>query len=108
MDDNDSARLQKAVDGYNSGLFKNMGSAAKAWKVNYGTLRNQIQGNHKSARNAHESQQLLSNAQTAVVIDWCKHKALKGEPYSHRELKRQVFNLTGNKPGQAWVSRFLE
>ncbi|KAF8590419.1 hypothetical protein K439DRAFT_1319042, partial [Ramaria rubella] len=57
----------------------------------------------------HEKQQLLTNAQMAVLIEWCKHKAQLGEPYTRETLTKQVVALSGGRtPRQKQVSCFLE
>ncbi|KAF8573880.1 hypothetical protein K439DRAFT_1374007, partial [Ramaria rubella] len=52
---------------------------------------------------------LLNNIQTAMLIQWCKHKALMGEPYTWDTLSQQVMALSGRrKPRQKWVAWFLQ
>ncbi|KAF8590567.1 hypothetical protein K439DRAFT_1611951 [Ramaria rubella] len=87
------SRFQKAKTAIEKGFHTSIAAAARVFKVKYNTLHNWVQGNHKAPRNAHEKQQLLMIVQTSVLIDWCKHKALLGEPYTHETLMQQVVAL---------------
>jgi hypothetical protein len=101
-------RIQSAIAGLKAGLYKNLAVAAAECRVNYGTLHNHHRGLTKSSKAAHEKEQLLTNIQTAVVVDWCKHQANKSTPFTRKDLAQHVYRLSGTMPGERWIERFLK
>ena len=45
-------------------------AVAKKFNVKYCTLRNRVNGKHKDAKEAHETQQTLSHIQEKVLVKW--------------------------------------
>jgi len=59
-------------------------------------------------RQAHESQQNLSNEEEAVIINWIKFRALIAKPLDKHEIYNLVFHMTGNVPGANWIYRLQQ
>jgi len=85
-------------------------AVAKQFDVKYCTLWNRVNGKHKDAREAHETQQTLSHVQEKVLVEWLHQLSNECEPVSKRGIRKKVETITGSrvKPGKTWVSRFLK
>ena len=82
-------------------------SVARKLGVPYHTLRNLFLGKHKSALNAHKSQQLLSPEQENVLVDWIIHFSRHGHPLSKCTFRKVARDLCGKKPSWQWIPFFL-
>ncbi|EJF57418.1 DDE-domain-containing protein [Dichomitus squalens LYAD-421 SS1] len=74
--------------------------------LSYDTMRRRHLGLHKSHRDAHENQMLLTHAQEAVLVEWMKKDALEAHPWSRLKLKVRVEELCGRMPSDAWIAAF--
>lgn len=83
---------------------------AKKFDIGYTTLLNRLSGKHKNAREAHESQQSLSQVQEQVLVEWLHQLANQCEPISRRGIRKKVDCLTGGrvKPSKRWINRFIK
>ncbi|KAF8583870.1 hypothetical protein K439DRAFT_1347620 [Ramaria rubella] len=75
--------------------------------MKYKMLRNH-EGTHKPNHEGHEKQQLLSNTQEQILIDWCKYHSHMGDLLTHVQVAQKVSELVGRLPGKNWVSMFLQ
>src|SRR5687767_3880094 len=76
----------------------------------YTTLWRRWKGYTAPRSQAHQSQQLLSNIQERILVEWITEYSLRGEPLSKRMLRRTVEQITGGRvrPGKNWIARFLK
>ena len=96
--------------------------AARDYNVPFATLWNRANG-IRDRSTAHEHEQLLSNVQQNVLIEWCKYHAhmlitlthvqvsgilyLLYTPSHIVQVAQKAAELAGQTPGKNWVYRFL-
>jgi hypothetical protein len=82
---------------------------AAKFKVSYFTLRNRLNGQHRNAHHAHESQQNLSTIQERVLVEWLTELSNQSIPLSKRTLRKKVQDITGGRirTGKQWITKFL-
>lgn len=76
-----------------------------AYQVPYTTLLDRING-RPCKKEAHQSQQLLSRPQEAVLSDWIEFRALIAKPLDIQDVKFLTYELSGRRPGKHWIYRF--
>ena len=69
------------------------------FQVSHVTLGARINGRN-ARRGSHQSQQLLSPPQEAVLRDWIDFQALVAKPLDIERLQCLVADLAGRPPGQ--------
>ena len=88
-------RIRAAVNAVHAGTksFRTgICSAGKKFKVPHITISNCYHG-HKPTYIAHKCQQLLSNPQKAVVIEWCRWHGNMGDLLTHAKLQALIHKL---------------
>ena len=63
-------------------------------------------GKHETRQNASARQQLLSPEQEIVLLDWCRHRASMGLPYSHADIRAKASAISGKEVGKKWHEKF--
>ena len=101
------SHLQDVVQARRSGAITLMHQAAKDHCVTYGTLRNCMLGGG-DRHQGHEHEQLLSDMQQMVLIDWCQYHSRMALPLTCIQVPQKVTELAGSTPGKNWISRFLK
>ena len=112
--------LSDVLEALRSGL--SLYKAAWDYNVPYATLWNHANGIHDHST-AHEHEQLLSNVQQNMLIEWCKYHAHMSIPLTHVQVSgilyllytpshivqvaQKAAELAGQTPGKNWVYRFL-
>jgi hypothetical protein len=112
------ADMQRAITEYHSGLYSSKQAAAQANNVPPATLRYRLAG-RTSPSQAHETQQILSNAEEKTLVRWITRLTSTGFPASpalvvemadeirrnRLQLSRAGLSLT--RPiGEHWIDRF--
>ena len=64
-----------------------------------------VQGSQKDQ---YESQRILNNQQAKKLIKWINKLTDRGLYPTHKILRNFAKEITGNKPGKHWPSRFLK
>jgi hypothetical protein len=72
------------------------------FQVHPQTLNDRING-ILCKKGSHESQQLLSKPQEAVLRDWIEFQALIGKPLDKRGIKSLTFEMSGKLPSNGWI-----
>ena len=80
--------------------------ATKQFDIPATTISNCLKGG-KALSIAHESQQLLSNEQQKVVIEWLRWHGDNGNLMTCEQLAALIFDLTEQRPGANWICKFL-
>ena len=90
--EDEEAKVSAAKTAYEADQHKSIAAAAKAHRIEhlYFTLRRRILGTACPRTEAHESQQLLSRAEEATLVDWIKYLALTGHPLNARTIRPKV------------------
>src|SRR5882724_9432992 len=57
---------------------------------------------------AHECQQLLTNVQKTVVIEWCRWHGDMADPMTCAKLHAMIYDLTQWTASENWMRRFLK
>ena len=100
--------LQEACKSLQSNVHKSYSSAAKAFEVNYHTLRNRYLGLTWRPIEAHKVQQLLNNAQEKVLTDWLVYLGHTGHAVSKCTISPKVEMLCRRTPSKTWLKGFLK
>ena len=112
------AKMQEALNGLSSGLYKTPYKAHKALGISKSTLLRRINGG-KSRAEARQAQQLLSKAQEKALAEWISQLTATGHPARHEfiremaeEIRKQrddsIDARTTNLPiSREWVPQFL-
>jgi len=79
--------------------------AARIYDVPRGTLTDRYNGVRTRAE-AHEHEQLLSDSQEEVLVDWIKVMARRGIPMTASMVRDHVADIIGGPVGESWVDRF--
>ena len=64
--------------------------AAKQFGLPHTSISNHLRG-HKAPSITHESQQLLSNKQQKVLVEWCRLHGDAGNLMTHTQLSTLIF-----------------
>ena len=104
-DDSREARVKSAVEAVRARTLS-FRDAAKQFDIPATTISNRLKGG-KAPSIAHESQQLLSNEQQKVVIEWLRWRGDNGNPMTREQLAALIFDLTERRPGANWIRKFL-
>ena len=80
--------------------------AAKQFNIPATTISNHLKGG-KAPSIAHESQQLLSNKQQKIIIEWLKWHGNNGNPMTGEQLAALIFDLMEQRPSANWIHKFL-
>ncbi|KIJ34762.1 hypothetical protein M422DRAFT_263115 [Sphaerobolus stellatus SS14] len=100
------SRINDALSAIHSGSARSVDAAALTFSAPASTLKYRLKGG-RSRTEGHIKQQILSESQKEVLIEWCKVKGHRAETWSRLELRQKVFEITGRKPCEKWVKRFL-
>ena len=111
MASNQETRLQQAILDYQSRRYPTIRAAAAANDVNRMTLSRRLQGGTSRAI-ARETQQLLSNQQEQMLVQWILDLEAQGHPPSFTQIRDLVVIIRGTYTehlsiGQNWISRFI-
>ncbi|OQV07721.1 Tc5 transposase DNA-binding domain-containing protein [Cladophialophora immunda] len=106
------ARIQQAIQDYQTRKYPSIRAAAAANDVNYATLSRRLRGT-QSATLAHEPQQLLSNIQEELLKRWILDLEAQGHAPSYptvRVLAGIVSESSGgpSQVGHNWLPRFIQ
>ena len=102
-DDSREARVKSAVKAVRTCTLS-FHDAAKQFDIPATTISNRLKGG-KAPSIAHESQQLLSNEQQKVVIEWLRWRDDNGNLMTHEQLAALIFDLTEWRPGANWIRK---
>ncbi|KAF9501134.1 hypothetical protein BDN71DRAFT_1426782 [Pleurotus eryngii] len=75
--------------------------------ISYDTLRQHHLGQSHTCRSFHRHQQLLSDAQEQVLIDWISLFAECGDPVGRQEILIMAGKICGQEPSASWIPIFL-
>ena len=76
--------------------------------ISYDKLRRRYLGQSRPSRKAHESQQLLSQAQEKILIEWVIYRSDTAHPINKHTLRRMAQDVCGKMPCERWVEAFLK
>jgi hypothetical protein len=96
--DNRELSIQSAISDLNSGVFKSVRAAAKAYSIPRSTLQDRIAGATNSQK-SHYNQQRLTPEQESFLVDWILEQDTNGYPPSHaraREMAIRILQMNGN------------
>jgi hypothetical protein len=104
--------IQLALADLESGKYKSIRQAAKAYNVSRSTLANRQHG--KPTRSvAHEQQQQPTPAQEEFLTGWILEQDLQGYAPSHthvREMAARILRINGDAEplGKAWIHKYMQ
>lgn len=75
--------------------------------ISYDTLHWRHLGQSHTHRGSHGHQQLLSDAQEQVLIDWINLFAECGDPIGRQEILVMAGKICGRQPSASWIPLFL-
>jgi hypothetical protein len=101
-------KLKEAVDGIESGLYKNSRHAGKQLGLSYSTIWRRLKGKSTGRVDGHAGQQLLTPSQEKVLVNWVKWLGFTGLPLSKRTIAPKLEELCGRRPSRNWVYRFVQ
>ena len=113
-------RIQEALQALNSQTFKTLSEAARHFKVLHFTLHCQHKKHNGLLLESQEENHLLTTAQEQTLVEWIKHMAVIGEPFSKQAIRGKVVDLseilqektksTGevHVPSKNWIYAFLD
>ena len=113
MPQTDEQTISQALADYNNGIFSSYRAAGRAYNVPHTTLLRRNKGQTTTRSDAHEDQFLLSKDLESRLVEWILYCETCRFPLCHRQIKEFVsliLKTIGNpiKPGQKWVSRFIQ
>ena len=85
---NCEARLQSVVKAVHTDNLS-LHAAAKQFDLPHTSISNRLH-DRKASSIAHESQQLLSNEQQEVLVEWCRLHGDAGNPMTHTQLSTLI------------------
>ena len=103
---NREARLQSVVEAVRTNSLS-LRAAAKQFGLPHTSISNRLHG-CKAPSIAHESQQLLSNEQRKVLVEWCRLRGNTGNPMTHTQLSALIFDMTERTPSTNWICKFVQ
>src|SRR5271169_6251117 len=114
--------IQRGINGMRNGEYSSAYSAAKALGISKTTLSERFKG-RLSKREAHVSQQVLSDSEEKALAKWITRLTLTGLPPSYVTIRRMVETIRTDRAmkindasielvsytplGKHWVERFL-
>ncbi|KAJ6489381.1 DDE superfamily endonuclease-domain-containing protein [Mycena vulgaris] len=103
------SKVQEAVTGIGSGLYKNARDAAEALKIpeQQATIHRRLKGTVQTRIDAQARFQRLTPEQEVVLAAWTKFYGFAGIPLSRRTISAKVYSLCGKSPGSHWLDHFL-
>ena len=112
MASNKEIRLQQAITDFQTNRYPSIRAAARANDVHHTTLSRRLKG-RVSRRIARQPQQLLSEIQEQLLVQWILDLEAQGHAPSFtavRDLAGVVSRDSGgpNNVGKNWISRFLK
>jgi hypothetical protein len=96
--DSREVAIQSAISDLDSGIFRSVRAASKAWGVPRSTLQGRLAGRQSHAI-AHQHQQRLSLEQEEDLVKWILDQDLRDQPPSHarlREMATKVLHENGD------------
>ena len=103
---NHKARLQSAVKAVCTDNLS-LCAAAKQFGLPHTSILNHLCG-HRAPSVAHESQQLLSNEQQKVLVEWCRLHGNTGNPTTCTQLSTLIFDMIEWTPSTNWIHKFVK
>jgi hypothetical protein len=116
--------LQRAIEGFSSGLYGSYSAAASAKNVScigypacHGwlipqvacqTLWGRVNGQCKPKSVTHVESQLLNPTQENVVLEWCDHLVQSETPLYPKTLCACLFVTSGQQPGKNWHCCYIK
>ena len=109
--------IQEAITSYQTKRYPSIRATARAFSIPSSTLHSRMAGS-TSRRNAHESKQLLSNAEEKTLLRWITQLTRTGYPASPalalemaETIRSQRYQLSKQAPhrrpiGKHWLDRF--
>jgi hypothetical protein len=86
----------------------NYTQVAKKYSVDRSTLSKRHRGVQRSRSYQYENQQVLNNEQSKTLIKWINDLTERGLPPSHEMLRNFAKEISGNRPGKNWPTRWLK
>jgi hypothetical protein len=112
LTEQDEEKLAEAKLAYETRIYPSISATAKAYDLNYSTLRRRIQGLALPKKEAHINQQLLTKAEQETLIDWIKYLALTGHPLNKQTICPKIRAILEAKtqrsvdekhPSKSWI-----
>jgi Tc5 transposase DNA-binding domain len=75
-------------------------------QVKLSTLTDRAKGRHDDWKSGFAKRQLLTPAQEKTLVQWAKHQAEIGLPYSVQDLRIRAAQISGKKVGVNWTLGF--
>ncbi|RXW20379.1 hypothetical protein EST38_g5483 [Candolleomyces aberdarensis] len=102
------ARIQACLARVRDGVHPSLRQASIIEKIPFSTLQARASGKHNSSQAARGARQLLQPSQEAAVLDWARHNAQSGRPFSATTLRQAAAAVSGKTPGRTWVRGFFQ
>jgi hypothetical protein len=112
------AKIQEAIQAYQSKKYRSVRATGRAYSIPASTLQDRLNG-RTSRSTAHESTQILSNAEEQTLVRWISRLCRTGFPASPmlvvkmaEEVRQSRFQLSQSPPsnlrpiGEHWIDRF--
>lgn len=97
-----------ALESLRPGERVNYTKIAEVYDVDRTTLSKRHRGVQQSRGAQYESQRILNNQQSAQLTKWINNLTERGLPPFNEMLRNFAKEITGNKPGKNWPSRWLK
>jgi hypothetical protein len=111
MASNQETRMLQAISDYQNRRYTSIRATAAANDVNHVRLGRRLRGGSSRAI-AREPQQLLSNGQEQMLVQWILNLEAQGHPPSFTQVRDLVIIIRGDSTGllsigHNWISRFI-
>jgi hypothetical protein len=104
-----SALISKAIDGIESGRFKNCSQAAIAFGVDRTAIKRRMKGITRPRKEADSLfRQCLTSTQEQVLIKQINSLTNKGMPPTSQIVKNLAEEIRGKELGKNWVGQFVK
>ncbi|KIJ45826.1 hypothetical protein M422DRAFT_166079 [Sphaerobolus stellatus SS14] len=100
-------KIKEVMTAVCMGRVCSVNAVATRYGIPTSTLAYRLDG-HASYREGHIKQQILNPAQIHILIDWCRTAGDKEIAWTRLEFRQKVFDMSGCKPSDKWVTHFLE
>ena len=99
--------IKEAIAWLHADPTRKITAAQRQFLVNYDTLCHCYLSHHQPAHQSQEHQQILSQSEEQVLVDWIEHRSTTRWPLSKHSLKFKLEGIIGYRPGKRWTNKFL-